>query len=202
MLQSLNRVGDTNPEPKQFASSLPPCSAFKGSCKTAAISLASHADSNLCRPPRRHQRVRIWGRKLQEPTPVRPREVVLAPREEGGASGRERGATPTRRWPRALRGSERGPGPRVGPLSRRSPRVPGSCPPGPVLITLDARLSQPCSVVCRCRLGSLVRSSGPFLVPTLYPGSHDRGIPEGASSCRGWAQGGPPSDHAVGGRTL
>lgn len=183
MLQFVN--GYTASEPKQFASSLPPCCAFKGSCKTAAISLASHAGSNLCRPPRRHQRARIRGPKLQEPTPVRPREVVLAPKEEGGASGRERRATPTHRWPRALRGSEWGPGPGAEPFSRRSPRVPGSCPPGPVLITLDTHLSRSCSAVCHCRLGSLVRSSGALLIPTLYPGPHVREIPEGESSFEG-----------------
>lgn len=115
MLQSLSGVGTQPLSPSNLHLHSRFVAPFKGSCKTAAISL-DHADSNLYRPPRRQQRARIRGPKLQEPTPLRPREVGLAQREEGGASRRDRRDTPTRRWPRALRGSERGPGPREGPF--------------------------------------------------------------------------------------
>lgn len=131
---------------------------------------------------------------------MRPREVVLAPREEGRASRRERRATPTRRWPRVLRGSERGPGPGAGPFSSPLPRVPGSCPPGPVLITLDARLSRSCSAVRHCRLGSLVRSSGPLLLPySLSRVSLPRNR-RGSEQLPRVGAGRPPSNRAVGGR--
>lgn len=157
---------------------------------------ASHAGSSLRRPPRRHSPARIWGPKLQTPTPVRPREAVLAPREEGGA-GRRR--TAGHAHSQVAERSERlraGAGPEGGACRAPVPTCPRFLPPRPCAYNPGC---SPLPALLR-RLPPLPGLTGKKFRAPLPVLGLVRGIPEGASGCKGVGTGRPPSDRAVRGK--
>lgn len=137
-------------------------------CRTQGSRQPAAGTGQSLRPGRRTCREEEWARRRD------------GGRREAGGARREGRAWPRpgRRWPRTLSGSARGPGPGAGPaltVPRLVPRPPPprALPPGPELITRDARRNPPCSADC-CRRWSPGKEAPAFPLLSLgrpLPGS-------------------------------